>query len=438
MNNTGLSIHINDGLRTLAHIDNFSFTMNKITFLFGESGIGKSMISKAVYGLLDPNELQIKINDKDYQNYLDLPVTRQIKQNGFFVFQEPSSHLNTLLKIEDQLNEGAIDQHLDEKTILQTLWDTTDDDTIKKIIGIYPRPYRPSGGEKQRILLAMAFKKINLMLQPSGSSSFSLFVFDEPTGSLDNHFRNLFLQLLFDKFSRKQFTSLFITHDYSIISRIMNHHQNMIDAIDFKELARSDSGKVTLNFFSPEQYLSWLKRIQKIPGRTDGIESPKSEVLRIHKHFRIYNREYSIYSDAGCNHSTDLIIHRGEMVYLKAGSGVGKTTMAKILMGLQPAEQVEFEIAGIKISEQSGPGVWKKSIWGKKMGMVFQHADEALNLETTVKESLDGLKNKKLRGEFLKSKLEELFEDKIDDEFLSKKVKYLSGGQKQRLNLVRT
>ncbi len=438
MSKTGLNINISDGSRILVHIDNFSFNKNKITFLFGESGIGKSMISKVIYGLLDPNELEIKINGKDYLEYLNYPVTQHIKQNGFFVFQEPSSHLNPLFKIKEQLNEGSIDQNLDEEFILQHLWDTTDDAAIKKIIGIYPRPYRPSGGEKQRILLVMAFKKINLALQNSDSSSSNLFIFDEPTGSLDNHFRNLFIQLLFDKFSRKPFTALFITHDYSIISQVMQHHNNMIDHIDFKELTRTKSARVELNYFSSKQYLSWLNNVKKRTTQYAGIESTHSLVLKISKHFKVFDRDYTIYSDVEHNQPSDLVIHRGEMVYLKAGSGIGKTTLAKIIMGLQQAEHFEYEISGIKLNNKSKPKSWKKYIWGKKIGMVFQHADEALNLEANVKESLDGLKNKHLRGDFLKSRLAELFEDTINDEFLSKKVKYLSGGQKQRLNLIRT
>ena len=131
MKKSGLNINICDGARTLVHVDNFSFSKNKITFLFGESGIGKSMISKAIYGLLDPNTLQIKINDKDYREYLNYPITKHIKQNGFFVFQEPSSHLNPLIKIEEQLNEGSISNDLDDKSILQHLWDSDDDEILK-------------------------------------------------------------------------------------------------------------------------------------------------------------------------------------------------------------------------------------------------------------------------------------------------------------------
>ena len=438
MKKSGVNINISDGVRTLVHIDNFSFSKNKITFLFGESGIGKSMISKAIYGLLDPNTLQIKINDKDYREYLNYPITKHIKQNGFFVFQEPSSHLNPLIKIEEQLNEGSISNDLDDKNILQHLWDTDNDEILKKILDIYPRPYRPSGGEKQRVLLAMAFKKINLAQKGSNTTSSNFFIFDEPTGSLDNHLRNLFIELLLKKFVQKPFTSLFITHDYSIISQIMRKHNNLVNYVDFKELTRTDSNKVTLDYFSPEKYMNWLAQIGNRENINYKTRTTNPTVLYIAQHFKVFSRDYTIYQDAEYIKPSHMIINKGDMVYLKAGSGVGKTTLAKIIMGLQKSDEFECNISKIVLNNRTKQKLWKRDIWGKKMGMVFQHADEALNLQANIKESLKGLKNKKLQGDSLKSKLAELFEDSIDDSFLSKKVKYFSGGQKQRLNLLRT
>ncbi len=70
---------------------------------------------------------------------------------------------------------------------------------------------------------------------------------------------------------------------------------------------------------------------------------------------------------------------------------------------------------------------------------MFQHADEALNLEASVKETFKGLPLKtKLDTDQIKSHLNELFADELTLEFLNKKVAFLSGGQKQRLNLLRT
>jgi ABC-type glutathione transport system ATPase component len=77
-------------------------------FLFGESGIGKSVICKAIYGLLDPDELSVSINNSDYIDYCGEPWTTEIRNNSFFVFQEPSSHLNPLMTIAEQLREGSL------------------------------------------------------------------------------------------------------------------------------------------------------------------------------------------------------------------------------------------------------------------------------------------------------------------------------------------
>jgi len=96
-------------------------------------------------------------------------------------------------------------------------------------------------------------------------------------------------------------------------------------------------------------------------------------------------------------------------------------------------------ISGIAINQGTPQKTWAKKIWGKKAGMVFQHADESLDLQSTVREAFAGLPLKpSLNRESIKSKLLALFESPISETFLSKKVAFLSGGQKQRLNLLRT
>ena len=186
--------------RQLVRVNNFRIEENQVLFLFGESGIGKTLLAKAIYGLLDPVEFDITINGKSYDQYCEDSSTRQIRQNSFFVFQEPSTHLNPLSTIGSQLNEGTLRNKLYQSNIFQRLWDTTDRSSLQKLIEVYPTPYRPSGGEKQRFLLTMAFLKIELLLETRPAPGRTLFIFDEPSGSLDNHFRDIFLSLLFEKF----------------------------------------------------------------------------------------------------------------------------------------------------------------------------------------------------------------------------------------------
>ena len=434
MNEQLYKVHIRSTKRSVVSIDNFVIPQNKITFLFGESGIGKSMISKAVYGLLDPDDLSIEINNQPYSNHLNKQWTKEIQKNSFFVFQEPSSHLNSLMKIADQLTEGSL-KYSDDREILQYLWQTTGDQAIRKIIDIYPKPYRPSGGEKQRILLAMAFKKIDMFLKHGGANTPTLFVFDEPTGSLDDNYRNLFLKLLLKQFEQKQFTNILITHDYSIISEIYRNHKHLLNHIHFKELSRLDDYHISLNDFSADVYLRWLNK----SAQTHIAQSQVEKVLEVDSSFTIFNRQLTIYKDKEHTHPVNFSIHKGEMVYLKAPSGIGKTTLAKIIMGLYSPQKFAMTLSGMTVSERTPKAVWSEKIWGKSAGMVFQHADEALNLQVNVKEVFTGLPlRKKITDDSLCLALAELFEGEISKSFLNKKVVFLSGGQKQRLNLLRT
>ncbi len=434
MNGTNRPVTIASGKRTITAIDDFSFAQGGITFLFGESGIGKSMLCKAIYGLLDPVELDITVGGMPYRHYLDIKETGDISRSGFFVFQEPSSHLNPLMRIGAQLREGSIDGTEDEKEILSRLWENDDARKVGEILDVFPKPYRPSGGEKQRILLAMAFKKIHRRTAHSGDAS-ALFVFDEPTGSLDNRYRNRFLAFLFEEWVRRPFTALVITHDYSIISEIYSKDSELIDKIYFRELRRRSGGRVELVDFRARDYLTWLgsTSLKKNAARTG------EPVLRFSSRFTVFGRELRLYRDADHRQETDLLIRAGEMVYVKAPSGTGKTTLAKIIMGLLDADTFSMTLAGAQFSQTTPRSFFEHEVWGKRAGMVFQHADEALDLEATVAETFAGLPlGRTLSRSELVAFLGELFEETLDEAFLSRKVKFLSGGQKQRLNLLRT
>ncbi|MGD9200127.1 MAG: ATP-binding cassette domain-containing protein [Chitinispirillia bacterium] len=437
MNDYSFSINIRSGDRLIVSIDDFTIYSDDITFLFGESGIGKSIITKTIYGLLDPDDLDIEINGRDYSDYVRDKFTEDIMQNSFFVFQEPSSHLNPLLKITSQLNEGSLKYAKNEEGFLKYLWQTDDSGIINGIVDVFPKPYRPSGGEKQRILLTMAFKKIELLLNSSEIIPFTFFVFDEPTGSLDNNYRNLFLNLLLHQYCQKPFTVLLITHDYSMISEVYNKHRQILNRIHFKELSRTRMGRVHIHDFSPNEYLSWL---HKTEYQHQQRETKQQNIILDIKHsYSIFNQNYTIYKDPQHSIPGNLIIKRGEIVYIKAPSGMGKTSLAKAIMGLLRPQKIDFSLCGIAFSEKTPESFWQKKIWGKRAGMVFQHADESLNLMASVKETFSGLHtDQKLTSDTLRSHIMELFDNEIDDDFLQKKVAFLSGGQKQRLNLLRT
>ncbi len=428
------SVSIRSKERTIVSTDNYDVAQNEVTFLFGESGIGKSMIAKAVYGLLDPDELTVEVNGRPYPDYCRDDATRQIRANSFFVFQEPSSHLNSLLRISEQLREGSLRKSEGQEAIVRRLWRNSDEPAIRGVLNLFPKPYRPSGGEKQRVLLTMAFKKIDILPNAEHDSKPTFFVFDEPTGSLDNKYRNVFLELLFEKYRQRPFTIMIITHDYSVISELYARYRDLLPSIHFKELRRGNGSFVEVLEFSAQEYLTWLAKDTPRAHASGG-----EPVLEFGSRFSVFGRNLCLYGDAAHARVADLVIRKGEMAYVKAPSGVGKTTLAKVIMGLYPAQRMAMTLCGMRITERTRKKVWETQLWGKKAGMVFQLADESLNLAASVRETFAGLPlDEKLTPARLASSLAGLFEGGVTEAFLRKKVASLSGGQKQRLNLLRT
>jgi peptide/nickel transport system ATP-binding protein len=431
------NIRIAAGSRTLVDIDRFGIHENAVTFLFGESGIGKSLISRALFGLLAPEEYSIVVNGEPYERYLRGPWPAAFQRNGFFVFQEPSTHLNPLLTIGDQLHEGSLANAPDETPILRELWNGMEDETIHGLLEVFPKPYRPSGGEKQRMLLVMAFKRLDMMLAEQPPERPPLFVFDEPTGSLDNHFRDLFLSMLFTRFRQRPFTVLLISHDYSMISHVQKTYANLAGGIRYKELV-SHGGILALQDFLPETYLSWLAKQRPVPalrGKAPGVD----HLVTVGSRVEVFGRTLTITRDKKGNEEAPMQIRRGNMVYLKAPSGTGKTTIVKLMMGLASGSKFRMNLGDTVITEKTSREIWRQVIWGKQMTMVFQHADEALNPRSTVEETFAGLpsRHKQTREDVVRT-LRELFDpEDVTEAFLTKEVRLLSGGQKQRLNLLR-
>lgn len=405
------SVDIRKDGRPLVRLDRFDHPPGTIHFLFGESGIGKSLTAKAVCGLLDPHDLDVRIDDRAYADYLASP--RHFLTDGFYVFQEPSTHLNPLMRIADQMTEGNL-AGSDYAAIADELFPAAPFDEIRRL---YPRPYRPSGGEKQRVLLAMAFQKIDRM--PDGGRG--LFVFDEPTSSLDEALRNRVIDRLVERHRRRAFDAWFITHDYSVVSYLLKKHKRDRAAFAFSEFYHD--GDVRVRPFDPDEFISWLGKT----GRGDAVPAG-DEVLRVSPEFRVHSIHLRV---VGPN---EFRLARGQWAYVKGPSGIGKTSFAKAILGLTPSTGLKMLLKGREYGSATPRRVWQNDVWGKSMSMVFQLSDEALNPQATVRQVLDGTPIAD-RGR-LDALLHEAFAD--PERMCDRPVRFLSGGEKQRLNLVRT
>jgi peptide/nickel transport system ATP-binding protein len=434
-NDLSFSVRIQAGARTLVDIDAYRVPERRLMVLFGESGIGKSLINRAVYGLLDPEEFHVTVNGQDGPSYASTPWVRSVQENGFFVFQEPSTHLYPLMTLGEQLREGSLRESRDEDAILRELWGEAPSGRPARLLGVYPKPYRPSGGEKQRMLLAMAFKKIDLFVGRGDPGRPALFLFDEPTGSLDNRFRDIVLRMLFDRYRRLPFTAVVVSHDYSMITMIRKEHPDLARAMIFRELAL-EKKTLVLRDFEPETYLRWLSAQRPAPPPAgDEGETP---LARVESDLRVFGRSLRIARDRGGSAPAPLVLNRGGMAYLKAPSGTGKTTLAKMMIGLLRGDRFRMTLGRERVDERTPEEFWRRRVWGRRLTMVFQHADEALNPRSTVLDTFAGLPTKAPpTPAWVLRTLEQLFEPDAAREILEREVSRLSGGQKQRLNLLR-
>jgi len=421
------SVSVSAGGRNLVSLSDFTLEPGKITVLFGESGIGKTLLAKTIFGLTDAARLEAAVNGEPYSSWQQSDRVRSFRKAGFFVLQEPSSQFNPSMTIREQFREADLAKPDFETSILNGLWKS---DGWQDLAGLFPQPFRPSGGEKQRFLLAMALKKMALLADAGNLTPDSLFILDEPTGSLDNGFRNAFLELIIRQHQENRFTLLLITHDYTLIPWLEQHPSGISDAISWKELSRADSGEDLLSRFDPSDFIRWQDQLSP-PGHSGG-----QSLAELNSGVICHGRVLTFSSGSGPIET--LSLRAGALTYLKAASGVGKTTVARILMGLYPAENRSLSLCGLNLSSAVQTD-WKRLIWGKKASMAFQLADEALNPVATVRQVFTALHRPELASDDqILSFLSPVFLTPPPADFLSVQVRFLSGGQKQRLNLMRS
>jgi peptide/nickel transport system ATP-binding protein len=181
--------------------------------LVGESGCGKSMTALALMRLLPENGRvlagTVELEGADTLG-LSERAMREVRGGRIgMIFQEPSTSLNPVMKIGDQIIE-AIEAHTDlrgEAARLKAIeWlQRVGIPEPERRIDEYP--FRMSGGQKQRVMIAMT-----LATEPD------FLVADEPTTALDVTIQKQILDLLRDLQREQGMGLLLITHDLAVVS----------------------------------------------------------------------------------------------------------------------------------------------------------------------------------------------------------------------------
>ncbi|WP_042454004.1 energy-coupling factor ABC transporter ATP-binding protein [Neobacillus dielmonensis] len=125
--------------------------------------------------------------------------------------------------------------------------------------------------------------------------------------------------------------------------------------------------------------------------------------------------------------SVSFDIYEGEWLAIVGHNGSGKSTMAKLLNGLQFPQQGEIVVSGTKLNEET---IWEIR---RKIGMVFQNPDNQF-VGTTVQDDVAfGLENMGIPREEMVERVKDALKKVKMEAFLDQEPHHLSGGQKQRV-----
>jgi peptide/nickel transport system ATP-binding protein len=183
--------------------------------LVGESGAGKSMIGKAVLGIL-PSSIEITQGsiELDGVDLLSLPPAerrRRIGATAALIPQDPLTALNPSRRIGPQITDRLVDilrwsRDRAEARARELLTEVQIPDP-ERVMRAYP--HELSGGMRQRILIASAF-----------AAEPKLIVADEPTTALDVTVQKQILKLIAELQARHGTALLFVTHDLGVVSKV--------------------------------------------------------------------------------------------------------------------------------------------------------------------------------------------------------------------------
>ena len=176
--------------------------------LVGESGCGKTTLSRTLIRLTDPTSGKIEFNGRDITN-LSRRQMRDVRSEMQIVFQDPYASLNPRMTVRDIVGEPLVIHHRGRGKGGRARVDE-----LLRVVGLSPEhanrfPHEFSGGQRQRIGVARA-----LALNPQ------LIILDEPVSALDVSIRAQVVNLLESLQRDFGLTYIFVAHDLSVVRHV--------------------------------------------------------------------------------------------------------------------------------------------------------------------------------------------------------------------------
>jgi len=443
-------------------LHNISFDVfeNEIVGIVGESGSGKSVTSLSIMGLLPKKQANfsgnilfeerklLEITEKEFQNIRGKEIA--------MIFQEPMSALNPSLKCGFQVAE-ILRLHLkmnasEAKKETVSLFGKV---KLPRPIEIYNSyPHQISGGQMQRVMIAMA-----IACRPK------LLIADEPTTALDVTVQKEIISLLKSIQQETKMAMLFISHDLSLVSEIADrvvvmYKGDIVENETNVEIFKNPKAEYTKALLASRPSLNLrLAKLPTIASIADKSFIPRevkaAERAKAHKQIytqnpilEITNLEKRYFSNVGMFAKKEIVkavddvsfsVFEGETLGLVGESGCGKSTLGRTILQLEKATGGSIKYRGKELTKLSKTEIRNLR---KEIQIIFQDPYSSLNPRLMIGQALmepmevHGLgASSNERKERVLSLLEKVG---LDESYFHRYPHELSGGQRQRVGIART
>lgn len=423
-----LSIELPKGADRQYAVHDVSLDLHRgeILCVVGESGSGKSVMTGAIMNDL-PWRLKVTSGEVifDSRDVLKMSHAELNKLRGAriaMIYQEPMAALNPAVRIGKQVNE-VFKLHRPEISRRQRK-----EETLKLLAQmklpeptrIYDSyPHQVSGGQCQRIVIAMA-----LACKPD------VLIADEPTTALDVTTQAEILRLINDLKEVYNNATIFITHDFGVVAEVADRIAVMCWGRVIEE------GSKTKILMAPkEPYTQLLVDAMPVLEATrrpdiERRDSPLIEVKGLHKIYSSGLKQVHALTDA------NFVLRSGETLGVVGESGSGKSTLAKTLIRLEDPSKGAVVIKERDFLGLTGQDLVKAR---KDIQMIFQDPFGCLNPSQSVGYmitrglQLQGISHKDAR----QRGIELLEQVGLGEPAFKRKPRSFSGGQRQRIGIAR-
>ncbi|KJY65555.1 ABC transporter ATP-binding protein [Bifidobacterium polysaccharolyticum] len=434
-------------------VEDVSFSLDQGEFvgLVGESGSGKSTLGFAITRLSKPpariSKGRVLFGGKDITSLSQEELRRQ-RCGGFaMVLQSGMNALNPVRTVRKHF----VDIYKAHGNVEKKDYETHSRQLVEKVglqdsvLNAYPGEL--SGGMRQRVSISLA-----LALEPK------LMVFDEPTTALDVLVQHEVMGTIRELQKQEGFTAILISHDLGVVlestQRVLVMHNGRIveDAPSERILTdpQDDYTKMLLSHYGdpraehvsvpglkPRDEAAASGSVGGTPPQADDEEDMTVTVTGVSK---IYPARKRGEDSVTAVNNVSFTLSPGQSLALVGASGSGKSTIAKMLTGVERPTSGNITLGGRRVDQMKR----RKDLRSLRsdIQMIFQDPYSALNPLHTVEYTLTRpiLNYTNLRGDDARRRMLELL-DTVGltpvEQYAAKLPHQLSGGQRQRVVIAR-